>query len=240
MTSTDNERRADPRAKYVSPGIDQVAFNCPHCGALAKQFWYSVHMDRLEKDKTPTRITVEVVEGLKSENVKKMDEEEKEKHERVTRWAERMATGRPFFQGNSAYREVDVYNTSISRCFNCDEICVWIHDEMVWPRLPHGPLPNLDLPPDVRRNYEEASNILDVSPRGAAALLRLAIQKLCKELGESGDNINKDIAALVQRGLHTKVQQALDVVRVIGNHTVHPGQIDLRETEPQPRSSSGL
>ena len=78
MTSTDNERR-DPRAKYVSPGIDQVAFNCPHCGALAKQFWYSVHMDRLEKDKTPTRITVEVVEGLKSENVKKMDEEEKEK-----------------------------------------------------------------------------------------------------------------------------------------------------------------
>jgi len=151
-----------------------------------------------------------------------------------------MATGRPFFQGNSAYREVDVYNTSISRCFNCDEICVWIHDEMVWPRLPHGPLPNLDLPPDVRRDYEEASNILDVSPRGAAALLRLAIQKLCKELGESGDNINKDIAALVQRGLHTKVQQALDVVRVIGNHTVHPGQIDLRDDRATAEKLFGL
>jgi hypothetical protein len=33
----------------------------------------------------------------------------------------------------------------------------------------------------------------------------------------------------VKKGLLPSVQQALDVVRVIGNNAVHPGQIDLRD-----------
>ena len=62
---------------------------------------------------------------------------------------------------------------------------------------------------DVRRDYEEASAILDASPRGAAALLRLAIEKLCKELGENGRDLNADIASLVRKGLDPRVQKAL-------------------------------
>jgi hypothetical protein len=100
---------------------------------------------------------------------------------------------------------------------------------MVHPDSSSAPLPNADLPEDIREDYEEARSIINRSSRGAAALLRLCVQKLCKHLGESGKDINADIKALVKKGLNPTIQKSLDIVRVIGNQAVHPGQIDLRD-----------
>lgn len=117
----------------------------------------------------------------------------------------------------------------VSKCYNCSEVALWIADRMVFPAYGEVEHPNPDMPADVQIDYIEASSILKNSPRGAAALLRLAIQKLCVELGGSGRNINDDIALLVSKGLDRKVQQALDIVRVIGNNAVHPGEINLKD-----------
>ena len=81
------------------------------------------------------------------------------------------------------------------------------------------------MPLAIKRLYREAALISNKSPRAACALLRLAIDKLCHELGENDDSIDKNIAALVKRGLPTEVQKALDIVRVVGNKAVHPGVI---------------
>lgn len=122
-----------------------------------------------------------------------------------------------------------IHGAGIATCDHCNKFSVWIDMKMVFPLTCSSPFPNSDLPDDIKEDYEEARNIQSLSPRGAAALLRLCVQKLCIHLGEEGKNINKDIASLVSKGLPIKVQQALDLVRVVGNNAVHPGKIDLND-----------
>lgn len=112
----------------------------------------------------------------------------------------------------------------IGTCQNCRKEIIWIDDEYVYPDI-IAEEANADMPDSVKLLYDEAGLIYNKSPRAACALLRLAIDRLCNELGETDRDINKNIGALVRKGLPQTVQQALDVVRVIGNKAVHPGQI---------------
>lgn len=132
-------------------------------------------------------------------------------------------------------------------CHRCKEMSVWrahyledgdtLVGNMIDPDVHTAPLPNQDLPDVCLGDYMEARDISNKSPRGAAALLRLCIQKLCSELGGKGKNINDDIATLVANGLPQRIQQALDVVRVVGNNAVHPGEISV---EDQPNTVVAL
>lgn len=122
-----------------------------------------------------------------------------------------------------------ISNFRISRCGHCSQPSYWFKDQMVYPNKVTAPLPNTDLPDDIKVDFEEARQIAHLSPKGAAALLRLVIQKICIHLGQPGKDINKDIGSLVKKGLSPKIQKALDIVRVVGNESVHPGQIDLND-----------
>lgn len=116
-----------------------------------------------------------------------------------------------------------------SLCSYCGGYALWLKEKLIFPGTNIAPLPNPDIPPDIQTDYLEAASILQKSPREAAALLRLAIQKLLKHLGQSGKDLDKDIGNLVKQGLPVKIQQSLDIVRVIGNNAVHPGQLDLKD-----------
>lgn len=147
----------------------------------------------------------------------------------VKHWR-RVLHGEPFLDNEerTSYTAA-LYNVFMSRCYTCAKVALWLHDRILYPSALRGPSPNPDLPLTAFRDFEEARAILDQSPRGAAALLRLAVEKICSELGAEGSRIDDKIADLVLKGLPKTVQQALDIVRVIGNEAVHPGQIDLSD-----------
>ena len=123
----------------------------------------------------------------------------------------------------------NIQRLMLALCHHCDQYSLWLKEKMIYPEESGIQMPNPDLRDDIKADYIEARSIVNKSPRGAAALLRLCVQKLCEQLGQPGENINDDIAKLVEEGLPPTIQKALDIVRVIGNYAVHPGQIDLKD-----------
>jgi Zn ribbon nucleic-acid-binding protein len=130
------------------------------------------------------------------------------------------------FAGGLQNQAREAHPLRSSKCQHCNNLTIWIENKMYYPDTGNAPFPNPEMPKSVLKLYQEASAIHTKSHRGAAALLRLSIQVLAKELGEPGKNINTDIGSLVKKGLPEIVQQSLDIVRVTGNDAVHPGQID--------------
>ncbi|WP_207899548.1 DUF4145 domain-containing protein [Rhodovulum adriaticum] len=189
--------------KYVPPSLDLNAFNCPYCRAFAHQDWFAGGARHFARNLPLGDIFKNAALTQRNDPA--------------------------LFNTESSQSCLALSSVMFSKCASCHKVTVWVHDRIVFPQTGEAPAANPDMPDDIRRDYDEASTILDQSPRGAAALIRLAIQKLCKELGQPGKNINDDIGALVRGGLDPRVQQALDAVRVIGNSAVHPGQIDLRD-----------
>lgn len=125
-------------------------------------------------------------------------------------------------------------------CAKCNESSLWRvtshqktdwgrydeEGELTYPDFGNSALPENDMPEDVKADYIEASRIFSRSPRGAAALLRLALQKLCQHLGELGKNINDDIRNLAAKNiLPPLVVKVADTVRITGNNAVHPGEM---------------
>lgn len=122
-----------------------------------------------------------------------------------------------------------VKDANICYCSFCEGLSIWVGGKMILPSSGNVPVPNMDLPESVVELYDEARNVLNSSPRSAAALLRLGIEKLLEHILASGKSINHDISKLVKEGLSPKLQKALDILRVVGNNAVHAGTIDIND-----------
>lgn len=134
--------------------------------------------------------------------------------------------------------------TVMAVCQGCDNHSLWVpvttsnsaltlistDYRLVYPGISQAPHPEENMPADIEIDFEEARQVFGHSPRAAAALLRLCVQKLCQELlGKKGD-IHKQIGELVDKGLPSRVLKAFDTIRIFGNESVHPGTVNLNDT----------
>jgi Domain of unknown function (DUF4145) len=120
--------------------------------------------------------------------------------------------------------------TKGSKCGRCHKVALWQEEVLIHPPKLTAPPPHPDLPEKPLATYEEARNVVAVSARAGAALIRVTLQELLPELGANNVNLNAAVGELVELGLPPQIQQAMDAVRVIGNNAVHPGQIDFNDT----------
>jgi hypothetical protein len=97
-----------------------------------------------------------------------------------------------------------------------------VGDRLVFPY-------NVDKTPDlIQEDFEEAAAMLNQSPRGATALLRICIQKLVPLLKQDGNYLNDYMSSLVRKGLEVEIHQAMEVLQVLRNE---PGQPTSLETQ---------
>lgn len=186
-------------------------FQCPHCDTVATQEWFNA----AEASNT----AVDIINHLYLNYRSSTDDIGQR---RITH----------FLSVIDEDLQKSIYQTipkklSVATCSSCSNFTLWVNEEIVYPKKTIIPPPNNDLDENIKALYLEESLILIDSPKGSTALLRLALQKLLKQIGKSGKNINNDIKDLVADGLSPTVQKALDLLRVIGNNAVHPGQINL-------------
>jgi hypothetical protein len=138
----------------------------------------------------------------------------------------------PMYTFSGAYYKTNhILFLFVSKCSNCGCETIWYNQEVIYPINPLAPLPNEDMPDNVKADYLEAREIAQKSPRAAVALLRLALEKLLPYIGGEGKGINADIAKLAKDGLDQYTIKSLDTLRIVGNEAVHPGLIDLKDNQ---------
>jgi hypothetical protein len=211
----------------VTPALGDNSFTCPHCGANSHQTWLKAYLDGYEKDSRPNMPDYSAIERIKAHR-----DLDKDERANLLDWIDRKLKRELFLEKPKEYGvhlSTELGNLHISQCYSCKKFALWVADKLIHPSQASEIKPNPEMPDHIKHDFLEAAAIVDASPRGAAALLRLSIQKLLAHLDLPGKNIDADIGELVKRGLDGRIQMALDVVRVIGNNAVHPGQIDLRD-----------
>lgn len=191
----------------LSPTLGSDKYQCPHCGVVSQQKWFDVR----KASESAIAIINHVFYDYRS-SIRDYQQEA------IAAFLDRV---------RGAYKqhmsEFIPSGFSVATCGSCGKATLWVDKVLVFPRDTPAAPPNTDMGADIQALYLEAASIVVDSPRGATALLRLALQLLLKQLGKSGKNINNDIKDLVADGLSQRIQKALDLLRVVGNNAVHPG-----------------
>jgi hypothetical protein len=190
----------------VEPQLGAESFSCPHCNAVAHQDWYSLFL----KPENAAEVGVLTPEAVTVSTLRQ-GEAQRDNIKEIEQFIERLKKTQLTYeyQKHPHPLKVKMANLHISNCHNCNGFSLWVSGLLVYPT-------KLDKTPElVDEDVEEAAVVLNKSPRGATALMRLCIQKLVPLLEENGKELNQRVSSLVRKGLEMEIQQAMDVLEVL-------------------------
>jgi hypothetical protein len=90
------------------------------------------------------------------------------------------------------------------------------------------------MPDAAKLDFEEARALESISERSAAAMLRLCLEKLCRYLLNCSDKsirLKKLLEDLRPNGLTDALYRMLHACRIVGNDSVHPGEMDPEDAK---------
>ena len=102
--------------------------------------------------------------------------------------------------------------------------------EETYPVYPYSPrrAPIGDAaPPALKEDYEEACDVLSISPKASAALSRRVLQAILKDQGYESSNLAKQIDSVLSetspdKVLPAAIRDTIEAVRTFGNFAAHP------------------
>ena len=128
------------------------------------------------------------------------------------------------------FDETEISNLELCKCHACDKYSIWINKKMVYPIESKIELPNEDMPEEIKKDFLEARNIVNMSPRGACAILRLALDKLLTYLEIEGDTLYSKITSYCENNnVDDRLTKAFHSIRIIGNESVHIGNLRMED-----------
>ena len=199
--------------KILNPKIGLSAFTCPSCKVVSQQTWVNSHelSNRIKGFNAGYFFeTRGNYDRFHAGSIKSFIDEILNAHIGIL------------------ISDIVPNQLNISKCEVCKNTAIWIDNKIVYPRQIASEPAHIDMPESVKELYEEARNISNDSPRAAAALLRVSLEKLTEELGEKTGSLNSRIGNLHKKGLQQTVINSLDVVRISANEGgSHAGEIDL-------------
>jgi hypothetical protein len=181
----------------VEPKLGAESFCCPYCNTVAHQDWCSLFL-KPEKCADVVVLTLEAALLLNSEEGDKNESEQL-----AERLRDNVVTYE--YQKHPRNLRVKLVNVHVSTCYNCKGFALWVRDQLAFPIRAEG----------VPEDFEEAAAVLNKSPRGATALMRLCIQNTMKLLKEQGSTFDENTSSLVRKGLEVEIQQTMDVLQVL-------------------------
>lgn len=211
------------RLAFKKPEYNSKSFTCPHCGVYAQMSFYDY-----DEAKRQIGFLETLIFTMLKNSPKPLNDYQESDCFACSFKKESIAS---YIQQLKVYLE-STFKVSICKCECCEDVSIWRDEKLVYPLTALVDKPSKYLSCEIAEIYNEAASVAILSPCSAAALLRLALQKLFVEHGFFKNSINESIMTLhKQAKINDELKDILDNIRFSGNNAVHVGLITLEKED---------